>query len=110
MVHRRGAAAALGLRLIGDHWLKRAQAGAKTDASKPLKGFKGGGVLEIVEAYHGDAYRAVYTVKFDDVVYVLLCFQKKSTKGIATPKHIIDLIHQRLSVAEQAHQKRSATS
>lgn len=89
--------------------LRFAQAGAKTEAAKPLKGFKGAGVLEIVEAHQGDAYRAVYTLKFGGVVYVLLCFQKKSTKGIATPKHIIDLIHQRLAVAEQAHQNRSAT-
>ena len=87
--------------------LRFAQAGVKPDNVKPLHGFKGAGVLEVVEDYDGDTYRAVYTVKLAEVVYVLHCFQKKSKKGIATPKQTIDLIHRRLRVAEMMHKKRS---
>lgn len=54
------------------------QKGLKPVSAKPLKGFGGAGVLEIVENFFGDAYRAVYTVKFQKAVYVLHCFQKKS--------------------------------
>ena len=79
--------------------LFEAQRGQKPSAAKPLRGFGGAGVLEIIENFAGDAYRAVYTVKFQKVVYVLHCFQKKSTQGIKTPKHEIDLIHQRLKEA-----------
>jgi phage-related protein len=86
--------------------LRFAQAGVKPDNVKPLKGFKGAGVLEVVEDHDGDAYRAVYTVKLAGVVYVLHCFQKKSKKGIATPKSTIDLIRQRLSAAKAMHKKR----
>jgi phage-related protein len=53
-----------------------------SDSAKPLKGFGGAGVLEIVEDHHGDTYRAVYTVKFERAVYVLQAFQKKARKGI----------------------------
>lgn len=81
-----------------------AQTGTKHDQVKPLKGFGGAGVLEVVEDYHGDTYRAVYTIKLADAVYVLHCFQKKSTQGIATPKPDLDLIRERLKVAE-AHAK-----
>jgi len=77
-----------------------AQKGGKHLAAKPLKGFSGAGVLEIVEDYDGDTYRAVYTIKFMDVVYVLHAFQKKSKKGIKTPKAEIDLITSRLRAAE----------
>jgi phage-related protein len=63
-------------------------------------------VLEIVAPHDGDTYRAVYTVKFEDAVYVLHAFQKKSTKGIATPQREIDLIRRRLADAEQ-HDKES---
>src|SRR5260221_5194622 len=87
--------------------LRFAQAGVKADNVKPLKGFKGAGVLEVVENYDGDTYRAVYTVKLAGIVYVLHCFQKKSKAGIATPQQTIDLIHRRLRVAESMHQKRS---
>lgn len=87
--------------------LRFAQAGVKPDNVKPLKGFKGAGVLEVVEDYDGNAYRAVYTVKFANVVYVLHCFQKKSKRGIATPKSTMELIRQRLSVAEAMHKTRS---
>jgi phage-related protein len=53
-------------------------------------------VLEVVEDFHGDTYRAVYTVRYTSAVYVLHCFQKKSTSGIATPKRDLDLIKVRL--------------
>jgi phage-related protein len=84
--------------------LHLAQAGKKHDQAKPLKGFGGAGVLEVVEDHLGDTYRAVYTVKIADAVYVLHCFQKKSKQGIETPKHDLDLIRERLKAA-QAHAK-----
>jgi phage-related protein len=87
--------------------LRFAQGGAKPDNVKPLKGFAGAGVLEVVENYDGDTYRAVYTVRLAGVIYVLHCFQKKSTKGIATPQRTMDLIQQRLRVAESMHKRRS---
>ena len=71
--------------------------------AKPLKGFGGAGVLEIIENYFSDTYRAVYTVKFAKAVYVLHCFQKKSKHGIATPKYEIDLIKQRLREAQKQY-------
>jgi len=84
--------------------LHLAQMGKKHDQAKPLKGFGGASVLEVVEEHMGDTYRAVYTVKIAEKVYVLHCFQKKSTKGIETPKHEMDLIRERLKAA-QAHAK-----
>lgn len=78
-----------------------AQLGTKHVDARPLKGFRGARVVEIVERYDRNTYRAVYTVKFAGVVYVLHAFQKKSKKGIATPKKEIDLIKQRLKTAEQ---------
>jgi phage-related protein len=86
--------------------LRIAQLGGKHESAKPLKSFKGAGVLEVVEDHHGNTYRAVYTVRFADSVYVLHAFQKKSKKGIATPKHVIDLIKARLLTAERDHQQR----
>ncbi|NOR70355.1 MAG: addiction module toxin RelE [Methylomarinum sp.] len=83
--------------------LYAAQQGDKHIDAKPLKGFNGAKTLEIVESYHGDTYRAVYTVKFEGTVYVLHCFQKKSKKGISTPKPDIDLIKQRLKDAESLY-------
>lgn len=80
--------------------LHLAQAGEKHDDAKPLKGFGSAGVLEVVEDASGGTYRAVYTVRFADAVYVLHCFQKKSTSGIATPKADMDLIKERLKTAE----------
>ena len=75
--------------------LQRAQEGAKHERAKPLKGFSGAGVLEIVENHEGCAYRAIYTVKFSLAVYVLHVFQKKSKKGIATPVADVELIRKR---------------
>jgi phage-related protein len=87
--------------------LHLAQAGGKHDAVKPLAGFGGAGVLEVVDDYDGDTYRAVYTVKFADRVYVLHAFQKKAKKGIKTPKQEIDLIRERLKLAEADHTARA---
>jgi phage-related protein len=87
--------------------LRFAQAGVKPDNVKPLKGFKGAGILEVFQDYDGDTYRAVYTVRFSGVVYVLHCFQKKAKKGIATPPKTMDLILQRLRLAELMHKQRS---
>src|SRR5258708_16548170 len=78
------------------HALFAAQEGKTDPAAKPLKGFGGASVLEIVASYHGNAWRAVYTVRFADVVYVLHVFQKKSTKGIATPAREPEMIKKRL--------------
>ncbi len=78
-----------------------AQCGDKHPSAKPLKGFKGAGVVEVVEDFDGDTYRAVYTIKFADVVYVLHSFQKKSKQGIATPKQDVDLIEARLKRAKE---------
>jgi len=80
--------------------LSLAQVGDQDDAAKALKGFGGAGVLEVVENDAGGTYRAVYTVKFAEAVFVLHCFQKKSKSGIATPKADMDIIRARLKVAE----------
>ncbi len=77
-----------------------AQIGKKHEQAKPLKGFGSAGVLEVVETANDGAYRAVYTVRLSNTVYVLHCFQKKSTHGIATPKPDLDLIRERLKTAE----------
>jgi phage-related protein len=79
-----------------------AQTGQYPPSAKPLKGF-GSGVLELVEDYDGDTYRAVYAVRFKEAIYVLHAFQKKSKRGIATPKSDIDLIRRRLRDAEIYH-------
>jgi phage-related protein len=82
-----------------------AQCGLKAAYAKPLRGFGGAGVLEIVDDHDGDTYRAVYTVRFADVVYVLHAFQKKSKRGIATPKQELDLIEQRLRRAREDYDR-----
>lgn len=79
------------------HW---AQRGGKSPDAKPLQGFGGAGVLEIVDDFDGNTYRAMYTVRFAGAVYALHVFQKKSRKGIATPKQDIDLVKARLKRAE----------
>src|SRR5437868_12440580 len=76
--------------------LYEAQCGLKPTAAKPLRGFGGAGVLEIVSDYQSDTFRAVYTVRLGERVYVLHAFQKKSKKGIATPKSDLELINRRL--------------
>ena len=85
------------------HALYYAQLGEKHGSAKPLKGFGGAGVLEVVEDYDGDTFRAVYTVRFAGVVYVLHAFQKKAKKGISTPPQEIEKVKARLKLAEQEH-------
>lgn len=80
--------------------LHLAQEGGRHSQTKALKGFGGNAVLEIVEDFDGSTYRGVYTVRFGAAVYVLHYFQKKSTKGIATTQHDIQLIKQRLKAAQ----------
>jgi phage-related protein len=80
-----------------------AQRGGKHTDAKPLRGFGGAGILEIVEDHAGDTYRAVYTVRLAGRVYVLHVFQKKSRTGITTPKGVIELIRSRLKRAEEEH-------
>lgn len=92
-------------RLIGQA-LYAAQRGEEYPSVKALKGFGGRSVLEIVAPWGGDAYRAVYTVRFGDAIYVLHAFQKKSKKGVGTPKKEIDLIRLRLAIAERDHRER----
>lgn len=82
-----------------------AQRGGKHPNAKPLRGFGGAGVLEVVEDFDGNAYRAVYTVKLRGVVYVLHAFQKKSRKGIQTPTQELALVRQRLKRAQEIHTK-----
>lgn len=80
--------------------LFQAQLGGRHRRSKPLSGFGSAGVVEIVTDFRGDAFRAVYTVRFASVIYVLHAFQKKSKKGAATPKADLELIQRRLRDAE----------
>lgn len=84
-----------------------AQLGERPPEAKPLKGFGGAGVLELVEDYDRGTYRAIYTVRFAGKVYVLHAFQKKSKRGVATPKHDIDVIRERLKTAERLHTGRT---
>lgn len=83
------------------HAIDLAQAGGKHQDAKALSGFGSAGVLEVVEDFRSDTYRAVYTVKFAGWVYVLHCFQKKSKSGIKTPKEDMDMINARLKAAKQ---------
>ena len=85
--------------------LYEAQRGGKAANTKPLKGFHGASVLEVVEDYDGATYRAVYTIRFSNAVYVLHTFQKKSKKGIATPKQDVELVKSRLKLAEEDFRK-----
>jgi phage-related protein len=78
-----------------------AQSGRKHDQAEPMRGFGSAGVLEIVENWEGNTYRAVYTVRFVESVFVLHVFQKKSKRGVATPKRELDLIQERWKAAEQ---------
>jgi phage-related protein len=85
--------------------LSVAQFGRKHRAAKPWKG-EGPGVLEVVADHRGGTYRAVYTVRFEEAIYVLHVFQKKSTKGIKTAQSDINLIHQRLKIARADYEAR----
>jgi phage-related protein len=83
-----------------------AQIGMKAVKAKPLKGFGGAGVLEVLTDHDGNAYRAIYTVKFPKAVFVLHAFQKKSTTGIATSKADIELVKRRLKLAAETYRQR----
>lgn len=85
------------------HALYQAQEGGKSDKAKPFKGFGSAAVLEIVEDDIGGTYRAVYTVKFKEAIFVLHAFQKKSKHGIATTKQDINLIKSRFKLAEHQY-------
>lgn len=80
--------------------LNEVQEGGEPVAAKALRGFGGRTVLELVEDFDSDTYRAVYAVRFAGVVYVLHAFQKKAKKGIATRQQDIELIKSRLRDAE----------
>lgn len=87
--------------------LYAAQCGEEYPSVKALKGFGGRSVLEVISTDHTDTFRAVYTVRFRDAIYVLHAFQKKSKKGIATPKPDIELINRRLSEVERLHKEKA---
>jgi phage-related protein len=82
-----------------------AQVGDKHVDAKPMKGFGGAGVLEVVADDAGDTYRAIYTVKLPSAIYVLHVFQKKSKTGIKTPKNELIKIQKRLKLAEEHHRE-----
>lgn len=84
--------------------LHLAQSGKKAGNAKPLKGFKGTTVMEIVDDYDSNTWRAIYTIQFKGVIYVLHAFQKKSKRGIATPKTVTDLIERRLKLANEHYE------
>ncbi|HZQ34585.1 MAG TPA: type II toxin-antitoxin system RelE/ParE family toxin [Dehalococcoidia bacterium] len=83
-----------------------AQQGEKHPDARPLRGFGGAGVLEVVTNFDGDTYRTIYTVRFPTGIYVLHAFQTKSIRGISTPKRELDLIHARLRQAEAFDRER----
>ncbi len=85
--------------------LDLAQCGERSPYAKPFHLQGETGVIEIVEDYDGDTYRAVYTIKYKDAIYVIHCFQKKSTQGIKTPQHHVDLIKERLAKLRQLIEK-----
>lgn len=82
-----------------------AQIGDKAPYVKPLKGFAGAGVLEVMDDFDGETYRAIYTVRFAGIVYVLHAFQKKSKRGIATPRSEIEKVKQRLKRAKEDYEQ-----
>jgi phage-related protein len=86
-----------------------AQKRERDPSAKPMKGFGGASVLEIVAPFDGDTFRAIYTVRLKDVIYVLHAFQKKSKSGNATPKREIEMIQRRLAIAERDYEERRDT-
>ncbi len=95
------------LRVGGALW--EAQKAGKGTWAKPLKGYGGAGVVEIIDDHDGDTFRAVYTVRFKGVVYVLHAFQKKSKSGIATLKTDLALIETRSRRAEEDYRQWQAS-
>jgi phage-related protein len=88
------------------HALHQVQCGEEPRSAKALKGFGGRSVVEIIDNYGGDTFRTIYTVRFPGLIYVLHAFQKKSKRGIATPKQTIDLIKLRMRQAEEDYRDR----
>jgi phage-related protein len=90
------------------HWAVpyAAQQGETDPGVKPLQGFGGGSVLEIVTHHRGDTWRTVYTVRYPEAIYVPHAFQKKSKRGASTPQRDVRLIHRRLGEAERRHRER----
>ncbi|MCE5317240.1 MAG: type II toxin-antitoxin system RelE/ParE family toxin [Parachlamydia sp.] len=80
--------------------------GGQHENAKPLKGFNGRSTMEVVDDYLNNTFREVYTIRYEEAIYVLHIFKKKSKKGIATPKADIELIQQRLKWAEAIHRKK----
>ncbi len=97
------------VRILFGFALHEAQLGRKHPEAKPLKGFGGAGILEVVSRHDGGAFRAVYTIKLAGHIYVLHAFQKKSKTGIATPQADVALIKARLKVAMADHAERLAS-
>jgi phage-related protein len=96
------------VKLVVGFAIFQAQIGRKHRAAKPLTGhkeFRGASVLEVIENFDGNTYRAAYTVKLAGVVYVLHAFQKKSKRGVETPRHDIELIKQRLATAKEHYEE-----
>ena len=93
--------------VVGDigYALGVVQQGGMPPSAKHWKG-EGAGMLEIVEDHRGDTFRAVYTIRFDHVIYVLHCFQKKSPSGIRTANTDVELIHERLKLAKADYEVR----
>jgi phage-related protein len=89
--------------------LNLAQNGEQALNTKALVGFRGNKEIEVIADFDGNTYRAAYTVRFEDLVYVLHVFQKKSKSGIATPKEDIELIKNRLKLAEEDYKARKGT-
>jgi phage-related protein len=94
------------IRSVVGYALYAAQNGTLDPAAKPMKGFGGASVIEIIAPFAGDTWRAIYTVRFQGAVYVLHAFQKKSKSGASTPKKEIQLIHQRLAAAQRDYESR----
>ncbi len=94
-----------GVRAIFGYAILLAENGMKHPDAKPMKGFGSAGVLEVVEDSDGDTYRAVYSVKFGNTVYVLHAFKKKSKVGFKTPPRDMEIITKRLKVAEEHYKK-----
>jgi phage-related protein len=85
--------------------LWQAQIGRKAPYAKPLRGFGGAGVVEIVDDFDGDTFRAVYTLRFAKAIYVLHAFQKKFRRGVATPNAELQLIVRRLKRASEDYEQ-----
>ena len=85
--------------------LHLAQHGGRHPDAKLLKGFTGSSLMEVIADYSGNTWRIVYTVRYPEAIYVLHAFQKKSTRGIKTPKQHINKVHNRLKQAQEHYEQ-----